>query len=1065
MSTLPEFIIAIPAHFLSDHPYLAVQSKQLAEAYSAEVVIEDAQLQQVGQHLWQALACDEAFLAAEQESGQAALNVVIETDQPRVLSLAWETLYHPKFGFLAKDERFTLSRRIPMQPAPRLPAVETTPLRILLFAAMPMDGGERGRLQVEDEKANILQAIAPLEDQGLVQLIAPDDGRFESFKAALQQHQPHLVYLSGHGNLHHNTLDNTYQGRFLFEDSHANSLEVSEDELVNCFNNTQVQALVLSACESGKSDPRDLNNGLTIRLAQKGIPHVIGMRESILDNAGLEFATTFLQRIAAKQPLGVALQAARAAIKSHTIGYVSREQQSNPVRTAIIQQQWCLPILISHTISQPLVNWSFTPQPKSFTLNFNRSLEAISLPQQFLGRKKELYQLLQPLLDGTQKQLLLSAAGGMGKTALAGKLCDSLKQAGFEVFAYSARAGNEWTEFVRGMELSLAPEISPKYDAQKPRLNEQQQAQFLLQCLLMQYQGKLVLFLDNLESVQDPQSRALTDKTLAGWLNIAKGLSQQGLRLILTSRWCLPDWDQAAHHALEKPAFSDFIAFARQRGLLSELSAHQRSREVYEVLGGNFRAFEFFVKASQGMSLSEESTFLTALDQAKGESQTDMALARVLAQRSEAERELLRRLMAYPVAVPMKGVSVLALWVEPALAERAEHVDYLNNLVAVSLVERIDNREFTDTDYQLAPLLRDYLEQQGAQVAANTLKTAALYLHDDLLEARPRLDLALRVHEVLLASGEVEKAQALLLKRITGVLNRAGLYRTLIKDYLEPSLALSHPPKILAQTQNQIGIQYLHTGNFSTALRYLQQSLAIRQEIGDKSGEGTTLNNISQIYDARGDYDTALRYLQQALAITQEIGDKSGEGKTLNNISQIYAARGDYDTALRYLQQSLAIQQEIGDKSGEGATLNNIATAAHARGDYDTALRYLQQALAIRQEIGDKSGEGATLNNISQIFRARGDYDTALRYLQQSLAIRQEIGDKYGLCATLINMGHIQAQNQEIQQAVATWVAAYAVSKEIGHAQALAALESLAPQIGLAGGLAGWEALLQISRE
>ncbi|MGB2747794.1 MAG: tetratricopeptide repeat protein, partial [Thiofilum sp.] len=113
----------------------------------------------------------------------------------------------------------------------------------------------------------------------------------------------------------------------------------------------------------------------------------------------------------------------------------------------------------------------------------------------------------------------------------------------------------------------------------------------------------------------------------------------------------------------------------------------------------------------------------------------------------------------------------------------------------------------------------------------------------------------------------------------------------------------------------------------------------------------------------------------------------------------------------------------------------------------------------------DKSGEGATLNNISQIFRARGDYDTALRYLQQSLAIRQEIGDKYGLCATLINMGHIQAQNQEIQQAVATWVAAYAVSKEIGHAQALAALESLAPQIGLAGGLAGWEALLQISRE
>ena len=80
-------------------------------------------------------------------------------------------------------------------------------------------------------------------------------------------------------------------------------------------------------------------------------------------------------------------------------------------------------------------------------------------------------------------------------------------------------------------------------------------------------------------------------------------------------------------------------------------------------------------------------------------------------------------------------------------------------------------------------------------------------------------------------------------------------------------------------------LQLIHIGNYSTALKYLKQSLAIRQEIGDKSGEGTTLNNISQIYDARGDYDTALKYLKQSLAIRQEIGDKSGEGTTLNNMA------------------------------------------------------------------------------------------------------------------------------------------------------------------------------------
>ena len=71
------------------------------------------------------------------------------------------------------------------------------------------------------------------------------------------------------------------------------------------------------------------------------------------------------------------------------------------------------------------------------------------------------------------------------------------------------------------------------------------------------------------------------------------------------------------------------------------------------------------------------------------------------------------------------------------------------------------------------------------------------------------------------------------------------------------------------------------------------RSVRILEGLGDKSGEGTTLNNISQIFKARGDYETALRYLEQSLAISQEIGDKSGEGvkkikASMNNDFALY---------------------------------------------------------------------------------------------------------------------------------------------------------------------------------
>ena len=208
-----------------------------------------------------------------------------------------------------------------------------------------------------------------------------------------------------------------------------------------------------------------------------------------------------------------------------------------------------------------------------------------------------------------------------------------------------------------------------------------------------------------------------------------------------------------------------------------------------------------------------------------------------------------------------------------------------------------------------------------------------------------------------------------------------------------------------------------------------------------------------------GKLDKALDSLHTAFKICQEIGDRSGEGATLNNISQIYDARGDYDTALEYMKKSLTISQEIGDRSGEGVALNNISQIYKARGDYDTALEYLKKSLAICREIGNRSGEGTTLNNISLIYYARGNYDTALEYLKKSLAIRQEIGDKAGLCATLFNIGHIQLKKKETLQAIQTWVAVYRMANAMNLAQGLDALEKLANTLKLEGGMEGWERL------
>ena len=209
------------------------------------------------------------------------------------------------------------------------------------------------------------------------------------------------------------------------------------------------------------------------------------------------------------------------------------------------------------------------------------------------------------------------------------------------------------------------------------------------------------------------------------------------------------------------------------------------------------------------------------------------------------------------------------------------------------------------------------------------------------------------------------------------------MYQTLLENWL-PDICQSPDRHVQAEALGQTGKQHHHLGNFRVALPYFQQSLQISQEIGDKAGEGTTLNNISQIYDARGDYDTALRYLQQVLQIMREIGDKAHEGGTLNNISQIFKARGDYDTALRYLQQSLQISQEIGDVAGLCVTLFNMGHIHAQNNEINEAVsawvtvyqlakpRQLAQALQALSNLAPQLGLPPGLDGWEMLSQRRG---------------------------------------------------------------------------------------------
>ncbi len=297
-----------------------------------------------------------------------------------------------------------------------------------------------------------------------------------------------------------------------------------------------------------------------------------------------------------------------------------------------------------------------------------------------------------------------------------------------------------------------------------------------------------------------------------------------------------------------------------------------------------------------------------------------------------------------------------------------------------TLLEHDVPREQWDSKLrEIAAQHKELLARVGNDQAAKQAIEAG-----DYAKAEELLEDAARRHT--LAAAEANAAQARL--------QRLQWHHAKAAAYWQKAAAL------LPEESKQERALYLHEagydlnriGKYKEALPLYEQALAIRQELGYKAGEGTTLNNISQIYHAQSDYATTLKYLEHSLAIRREIGDKAGEACTLNNISALHHAQGDYATALKHLEQSLTICQEIGNKAGEGITLNNIAEIHRALGKYDKAMPLYEQSLRISQEIGDKAGESVTNWNIGYIYKAQGNIAKAEQYMATTVEIEETIG-------------------------------------------------------------------------
>src|SRR5690349_8816304 len=136
-----------------------------------------------------------SFSAASQEGTRLRVRLRF-VDTPELADLPWEYLFSRSLNrFLALDDELAIVRYLDMPERTR-PVAVTLPLRVLVMISNPADFP---RLDVEQEWANMQEALAPLQARGLVQIDLVEDATLPALRKQLQANQYHILHFIGHG--------------------------------------------------------------------------------------------------------------------------------------------------------------------------------------------------------------------------------------------------------------------------------------------------------------------------------------------------------------------------------------------------------------------------------------------------------------------------------------------------------------------------------------------------------------------------------------------------------------------------------------------------------------------------------------------------------------------------------------------------------------------------------------------------------------------------------------------------------------------------------------------------
>ncbi len=431
-------------------------------------------------------------------------------------------------GPLALRAGVTVIRR--MAGAPQIiPAAAPGPLKILAAVAAPDETRtENTPLDVEAEMQAVLDAVSGIAGDPWAQMQILEVASVQQVIEALRADAYHVLHLSAHGS-----------GEAIeLEDEDGGPVPVDATKLIEALRHAgkPVPLIMLSACSGGASGAEAMADGLI----RRGADRVIAMQAPVTDRYATALAASFYRELVDEpdQPVRQALGRARRTAEDHLAA--ARRDNQAPL------PEYGVPTLLSAYADGPLVDPVAAPRPVTGVMEVPTGTSVRELKiGALIGRRPQLRAATAVLrrtpaaLDewGAASGVQLVGVGGIGKTAVAGRVLTRLRTDGWAVAVHEGRWDPTRLISTVAEAFAVVPELAdvtallrdagiddvPKLDLVRRLLGTR----------------RLLLVFDDFEQNLSPGGDTFLDPTVEDVLAGLCGAAEVGAVLV-TSRYPLP---------------------------------------------------------------------------------------------------------------------------------------------------------------------------------------------------------------------------------------------------------------------------------------------------------------------------------------------------------------------------------------------------------------------------------------------------------------------------------------------------------------------------------------------